>query len=358
MGAEEGDEVDGGGGAAGEVDPAGAEAGVDAEDDGLGEAGAPLLGNEGVDLAGGVHGDGDEVGSELVADFDGEAGWEFAGGGEGFGDFGFGGLKCGELRVAAGEEVFGGVGGEEELEGGGGVSGGGAAGGVEQGGGVAEGAATELFSGVGELGEGGFVAEIGEKGDGGEPEPGGGDGGGDGEGAPEGEEAGGGDLFLVGGAVGAGGNSAIAGEEGGSGGRAGGEVVVEEEGGDAGEEGVGAAAEVGEDEGFGRAGAEAVEDVGVPGVFVFLADFGGDVGVAGGVEGADEKGCGRETVGVGVGEDVDAGLVGFGEGSEEPFEAGGDGLLEGHVWWDAGWLRRAWADCAATEIGRASEYRE
>lgn len=59
--AEEADEVDVFGGAAGEVDVAGAEAGVYTEDDGAGEAGSPDLGYERVDLAGGVHAEGNDV---------------------------------------------------------------------------------------------------------------------------------------------------------------------------------------------------------------------------------------------------------------------------------------------------------
>ncbi len=169
------DEVDAGGRAAGEVDPTGAKTGIDAEDDGLGKAGTPLLGDQRVDLAGGVHADSDEVGAELVANGGGEAGRKLAGEGEGEGiaDLGFGYEELvaesreGGVRILEG--LLGGVGEEEKSEGRGSVSGGGPAWSVEQRGEIAEGAAGEEFFRGGKFGEGRLIAEVRQKGDGGKP---------------------------------------------------------------------------------------------------------------------------------------------------------------------------------------------
>lgn len=226
--AEEAEEVDIAGGAAGEVDVAVMEAGIDPEYNGLGKAGTPDLGYEGVDLAGRIDADGDDVRAELVRPFGAEPGWGFAGDSEGFADFGFGGLEGGEGGVAGFEDLFGGFGAEEEMEGFGGVALCGAAGCVEESGEVFEGGCAEAGFAFGEVGEGGFVAEVGKERDAGEPLKLTRGLGRDGLGAPEGEEAAGG-----------GGIGAVAGEERGSGWDAEGGVVVDEEGGVPGRMGLG-----------------------------------------------------------------------------------------------------------------------
>lgn len=197
-------------------------------------------------------------------------------------------------------------GAEEEIEGDGRVACRAAARGVEEGREVFEGGGTEAGFAYGEVGEGRFVAEVGEEGDAGEPLEVVCDRGCDGLGTPEGEKAAGGGGF-----------GAVAGEQRGSGRGAEWGVVIDEEGWDAGEDGVGAGAEVDDEEGLRFAFVEALVNFGLPGIFEFAAGLGGDAGIAGGVEGTNEEGGGGEAVGIGVREDVDAGCGAEGQGLQE-----------------------------------------
>jgi len=101
-------------------------------------------------------------------------------------------------------------------------------------------------------------------------------------------------------------------------------VVVEQQRRYAGEERIGACTEIEDEQSLRSAGAEAIQYGRGPGGLGLEADLCSNGGVAGKVERADKDGGGGQAVGVGVGEDVDAGGEAVRESVEEVKELRAD----------------------------------